>query len=210
MGFQQESEQLDKRFEHYKARKSYDRAKKEADDKFDEDFEVAEEKRAKGLKAAKKKFTFRKKKIKEGDRNKTKEEEPKTNEDNIIKEGAKTDEDNIVKDEPNNNQDNKIKEKPKSIEFNKIKEEPKTIEVNKIKEEPKTIEVYKTEENDKTGVKDKKNNLKTKVSSIFKSKVDSHESSNENSSAKIQDNNSKTKNQSSKIMLPTYFRKPKA
>merc|ERR1712200_30050 len=198
MGFQQESEQLDKRFEHYKARKSYDRAKKEADDKFDEDFEVAEEKRAKGLKAAKKKFTFRKKKIKEGDWNKTKEEEPKTNEDNIIKEGTKTDEDNIVKDEPNNNQDNKIKE------------EPKTIEVNKIKEEPKTIEVYKTEENDKTGVKDKKNNLKTKVSSIFKSKVDSHESSNENSSAKIQDNNSKTKHQSSKIMLPTYFRKPKA
>merc|ERR1712200_270724 len=166
MGFQQESEQLDKKFEHYKARKSYDRAKKEADDEFDEDFEIAEEKRAKGLKAAKKKFTFRKKKIKEGDWNKTKEEEP------------------------NNNEDHIIKDEPKTNEDNKIKEERKTIEVNKIKEEPKTIEVNKTEENDKTGVKDKKNNLKTKVSSIFKSKVDSHESSNENSSAKIQDNNS--------------------
>lgn len=36
--FQQESAQLNKKFEHYKAKKSYDRAKKEADDKFDKGF----------------------------------------------------------------------------------------------------------------------------------------------------------------------------
>ena len=41
-----------------------------------------------------------------------------------------------------------------------------------IKDIPKIFEVNKTEENDKTGVKIKINNLTTKVSSFFMSKVD--------------------------------------
>jgi len=158
--FKQDSEMLDKKFAHYKAKKSYNRAKKEADDKFNEDFKVAEEKRTKGMKMAKKKFTFRKKKINEGDLNKTKEEELNTIEYNKIKE------------EPNFFGYSKIKEEEKNIEYNRIKEEPKTIDNNKIKEEVK-IEV-----------EDKILDKRAELSSNDQSKVDNLEINHEKKGAR--------------------------
>jgi len=78
--FQKETEQLNKNFKNYKARKSFERAKKEADDKFNEDFKFAEEKRAEGMTNAKETFLKRLeeddlKKIEEGEHNITEEED---------------------------------------------------------------------------------------------------------------------------------------
>jgi len=182
--FKQDSEMLDKKFAHYKAKKSYNRAKKEADDKFNEDFKVAEEKRTKGMKMAKKKFTFRKKKINEGDLNKTKEEELNTIEYNKIKKEPKTILNSKIKEEQKNIDNNEIKEEPNFFEYNKIKEEPNFFEYNRIKEQPKTIDNNKIIDEVKIVVDDKILDKRAEVSSNDQNKVDNLEINHEKKGAR--------------------------
>ena len=112
------------------------------------------------MKMAKKKFTFRKKKINEGDLNKTKEEELNTIE------------------------YNKIKEEPNFFGYSKIKEEEKNIEYNRIKEEPKTIDNNKIIDEVKTGVDYKILDKRAEVSSNDQNKVDNLEINHEKKGAR--------------------------
>ena len=157
---------------------------------------------------AKKKFTFRKKKINEGDLNKTKEEELNTIEYNKIKE------------EPNFFEYNRIKEQPKTIDNNKIIDEVKIVVDDKILD--KRAEVSSNDQNkvDNLEINHEKKGARNVLSffQIFKKKSTTLQQIESTTLLKVQGNNSTTnqesnsesKTQNANWVLPTNFKNAKS